>query len=165
MSQEPQQPGERQDHGKEQARFRKEPGGQARAEGGTDHETGFLGDLFEGVGHMHGRRVLTEQIAPPGSHQRASRGGRGLTEVGDHQRPGGGTGIRLDGQGGKGRAGEKGTGQGDAPLADSLKLFEEGATLITACTKQLDVAEQKVGKLRKGPDGEPEELPFEEAGE
>ena len=36
--------------------------------------------------------------------------------------------------------------RGDAPLADSLKLFEEGATLITACTK-------------------PEELPFEEAGE
>lgn len=54
---------------------------------------------------------------------------------------------------------------GDAPLADSLKLFEEGATLITACTKQLDEAEQKVVKLRKGPDGEPEELPFEEAGE
>ena len=47
--------------------------------------------------------------------------------------------------------------RGDAPLADSLKLFEEGATLITACTKQLDEAEQKVVKLRKGPDGEPEE--------
>ena len=55
--------------------------------------------------------------------------------------------------------------RGDAPLADSLKLFEEGATLITACTKQLDEAEQKVVKLRKGPDGEPEELPCEEAGE
>lgn len=55
--------------------------------------------------------------------------------------------------------------RGDAPLADSLKLFEEGATLITACTKQLDEAEQKVVKLRKDPDGEPEELPFEEAGE
>ncbi|MGI6027280.1 MAG: exodeoxyribonuclease VII small subunit [Candidatus Scatomorpha sp.] len=55
--------------------------------------------------------------------------------------------------------------RGDAPLADSLKLFEEGAGLITACTKELDDAEQKVVKLRKGPDGEPEELPFEEAGE
>ena len=55
--------------------------------------------------------------------------------------------------------------RGDAPLANSLKLFEEGATLITACTKQLDEAEQKVVKLRKGPDGGPEELPFEEAGE
>lgn len=55
--------------------------------------------------------------------------------------------------------------RGDAPLADSLKLFEEGAALITSCTKELDDAEQKVVKLRKGPDGEPEELPFEEAGE
>ena len=53
--------------------------------------------------------------------------------------------------------------RGDAPLADSLKLFEEGAALITSCTKELDDAEQKVVKLRKGPDGEPEELPFEEA--
>ena len=42
---------------------------------------------------------------------------------------------------------------------------ELGAALITACTKELDEAEQKVVKLRKGPDGEPEELPFEEAGE
>ena len=55
--------------------------------------------------------------------------------------------------------------RGDAPLADALGLFEEGAALITACTKELDEAEQKVVKLRKGPDGEPEELPFEEAGE
>ena len=55
--------------------------------------------------------------------------------------------------------------RGDAPLADSLKLFEEGAALITSCTKELDDAAQKVVKLRKGPDGEPEELPFEEAGE
>ena len=50
--------------------------------------------------------------------------------------------------------------RGDAPLADSLKLFEEGATLITACTKQLDEAEQKVVKLMKGPDGAPLESDF-----
>lgn len=55
--------------------------------------------------------------------------------------------------------------RGDAPLADSLKLFEEGAALVSSCSKELDEAEQKVVKLRKGPDGEPEELPFEEAGE
>ena len=55
--------------------------------------------------------------------------------------------------------------RGDAPLADALGLIEEGAALITACTKELDEAEQKVVKLRKGQDGEPEELPFEEAGE
>ena len=52
--------------------------------------------------------------------------------------------------------------RGDAPLADSLKLFEEGATLITACTKQLDEAEQKVVKLKKGADRSPIELPFED---
>ena len=55
--------------------------------------------------------------------------------------------------------------RGDAPLADALGLLEEGAARITACTKELDEAEQKVVKLRKGQDGEPEELPFEEAGE
>lgn len=52
--------------------------------------------------------------------------------------------------------------KGDAPLEESLKLFEEGATLITACTKMLDEAEQKVVKLKKGADGEPIELPFED---
>ena len=28
--------------------------------------------------------------------------------------------------------------KGDAPLADSLALFEEGTKLIAACSKQLD---------------------------
>ena len=51
--------------------------------------------------------------------------------------------------------------KGDALLADSLALFEEGTKLITACTKQLDQAEQQVVKLMKGPDGAPVELPFE----
>ncbi len=51
--------------------------------------------------------------------------------------------------------------KGDAPLAESLGLFEEGAGLIRACGKQLDEAEQKVVKLRKTADGSPEELPFE----
>ena len=37
---------------------------------------------------------------------------------------------------------------GDAPLADSLRLFEEGAALVAECTKQLDEAEQRVVKLR-----------------
>ena len=55
--------------------------------------------------------------------------------------------------------------KGDAPLADSLKLFEEGTKLIAACTKQLDQAEQQVVKLMKGADGTPVELPFEEGAE
>lgn len=52
--------------------------------------------------------------------------------------------------------------KGDAPLEEALKLFEEGSALIAACGKMLDQAEQKVVKLKKGPDGEPIELPFEE---
>ena len=52
--------------------------------------------------------------------------------------------------------------KGDMPLNDSLALFEEGTALIRSCEKQLDEAEQKVIKLRKGPDREPEELPFED---
>lgn len=52
--------------------------------------------------------------------------------------------------------------RGDAPLADSLALFEEGTKLITSCSKQLDQAEQKVVKLMKGADGTPVELPFGE---
>ncbi len=54
----------------------------------------------------------------------------------------------------------KGLEKGDAPLAESLGLFEEGTKLIGACTKMLDEAEQKVVQLRKGPDGAPVEDPF-----
>ncbi|MCI8909299.1 MAG: exodeoxyribonuclease VII small subunit [Oscillibacter sp.] len=50
--------------------------------------------------------------------------------------------------------------KGDAPLAESLALFEEGTKLIGNCSKQLDQAEQQVVKLMKGPDGAPVELPF-----
>ena len=52
--------------------------------------------------------------------------------------------------------------KGDAQLADSLALFEEGTKLISSCGRQLDEAEQKVVKLMKGPDGAPVELPFDE---
>ena len=55
--------------------------------------------------------------------------------------------------------------KGDAQLADSLKLFEEGTKLIAACSKQLDQAEQQVVKLMKGADGVPVELPFESGDE
>lgn len=51
--------------------------------------------------------------------------------------------------------------RGDAPLAESLGLFEEGAGLLKTCGELLDKAEQKVVQLRKGADGSPEELPFE----
>ena len=50
--------------------------------------------------------------------------------------------------------------KGDAQLADSLALFEEGTKLVTACSNQLDQAEQQVVKLMKGSDGAPVGLPF-----
>ena len=52
---------------------------------------------------------------------------------------------------------------GDMPLSESLSMFEEGTKLISACNKMLDEAEQKVVKLKKGPDREPIELPFEDS--
>lgn len=51
--------------------------------------------------------------------------------------------------------------KGDLPLSESLALFEEGTGLLTSCSRMLDEAEQKVVKLRKGADRQPEELPFE----
>ena len=50
--------------------------------------------------------------------------------------------------------------KGDAPLSDSLKLFEEGTKLVNQCRKELDSAEQKVVKLSKGADGAPVESDF-----
>lgn len=52
---------------------------------------------------------------------------------------------------------------GDAPLAESLALFEEGTALLAHCEKLLDGAEQQVLCLSKGPDGAPRETPFDEA--
>lgn len=53
--------------------------------------------------------------------------------------------------------------KGDLPLNDSIELFEEGTGLIASCSKMLDEAEQKVVMLKKGPDREPVELPYEES--
>lgn len=50
--------------------------------------------------------------------------------------------------------------RGEAPLEQSMTLFEEGARLFQACTKQLDEAEQKVTLLTAGRDGEILEEPF-----
>ena len=51
---------------------------------------------------------------------------------------------------------------GDMPLSESLSMFEEGTKLISACSKMLDEAEQKVTQLKKGADRAPIELPFED---
>ena len=52
--------------------------------------------------------------------------------------------------------------KGDAPLADSLALFEEGTSLIKKCQNMLDKAEQRVVKLQKGAGGAPVESDFGE---
>ena len=50
--------------------------------------------------------------------------------------------------------------KGDAKLADSLALFEEGTKLVGTCSAMLDEAELKVVKLQKGADGAPVESDF-----
>lgn len=51
--------------------------------------------------------------------------------------------------------------KGDAPLDQSLALFEEGTALIKKCGTALDKAEQKVTLLVKTDEG-PSEVPFDE---
>ncbi len=50
--------------------------------------------------------------------------------------------------------------RGEAPLSESLALFEEGAKLVNQCRKELKTTEQKVVKLSKGADGAPVESDF-----
>ncbi len=50
--------------------------------------------------------------------------------------------------------------KGDLALEDSLKLFEEGVGLSTACKKELDEAEGKVEMLVKQRDGSLKPEPF-----
>ena len=52
--------------------------------------------------------------------------------------------------------------RGDAKLADSLKLFEEGTKLVTSCGKMLDEAEQKVRILRRTAEGDIRPADFSE---
>lgn len=52
--------------------------------------------------------------------------------------------------------------QGDAPLGESLALFEEGTGLMKQCSQALDEAEQKVMKLFPGAGGAPLEEPMED---
>lgn len=54
--------------------------------------------------------------------------------------------------------------RGDAPLEESLKLFEEGTGLVRSCGKLLDEAELQVKKIMVGPDGAPVEGVFTDEG-
>jgi exodeoxyribonuclease VII small subunit len=50
--------------------------------------------------------------------------------------------------------------EGDLPLEESLKLFEEGIRLSRFCNQKLDEAEKKVEILSKGKDGILKARPF-----
>ena len=45
--------------------------------------------------------------------------------------------------------------QGNVPLEESLKLFEEGTSLVRNCGKLLDEAELKVKQVMTASDGSP----------
>ena len=50
--------------------------------------------------------------------------------------------------------------QGNVPLEDALKLFQEGTGLVSTCGKLLDQAELEVVKLMKTADGTPAEMEY-----
>lgn len=50
--------------------------------------------------------------------------------------------------------------KGDLSLEESLKLFEEGVSLSTACKQELEAAEGKVEMLIKQRDGSLKPAPF-----
>jgi exodeoxyribonuclease VII small subunit len=53
--------------------------------------------------------------------------------------------------------------RGDVPLEESLKLFQEGTSLVQKCGKLLDDAQLQVQKVLTAADGSPvlEEMPNE----
>ena len=55
--------------------------------------------------------------------------------------------------------------QGDLPLEQSLKLFEEGIKLSRLCNKRLEDAERRVEILLKDDTGKLEARPFKEEDE
>lgn len=43
--------------------------------------------------------------------------------------------------------------QGELPLEDALRLFEEGVGLVRECHERLDAADARILALTRGPDG------------
>ena len=50
--------------------------------------------------------------------------------------------------------------QGNVPLEQALKLFQEGTELVRSCQKLLDEAQLQVKEIMAGPDGSPQEEAF-----
>ena len=55
--------------------------------------------------------------------------------------------------------------EGDLPLEEALKAFEEGVRLAKFCTGKLDEAERKVEKLIRDQAGKIQTAPFSEEGD
>ncbi len=51
--------------------------------------------------------------------------------------------------------------EGDMPLEDSLKLFEEGIRLSRLCDQKLKAAERRIEILMKDSEGKVTPMPFE----
>ena len=51
--------------------------------------------------------------------------------------------------------------EGDLPLDESLRLFEEGVGLTRACAARLDEAERRIEVLGRGAAGEPTLAPYQ----
>ena len=51
--------------------------------------------------------------------------------------------------------------EGDLPLEESLRLFEEGVALTRQCAARLDEAQKRIEILTRGEDGSPELRPFD----
>ncbi len=51
--------------------------------------------------------------------------------------------------------------KGDAPIEESLSLYEEAVKLMKECANVLNRMEQKVAILTSGKDGTPLEKPFD----
>ena len=45
--------------------------------------------------------------------------------------------------------------QGNVPLEESLKLFQEGTLLVRSCSQLLDNAQLQIQKVLTAPDGSP----------
>ena len=54
--------------------------------------------------------------------------------------------------------------RGDAPLEESMKLFQEGTELVKSCGKLLDEAELQAKKIMVSQDGTPMEGDFTDEG-
>jgi exodeoxyribonuclease VII small subunit len=51
--------------------------------------------------------------------------------------------------------------EGDLPLEESLRLFEEGVRLTRLCATRLDEAQRKIELLSRGEQGDLKLVPFE----